>query len=138
MHDPSDTTTAQGRLSFNLFASLAEFERELIQERTQAGLSAARDRGRNGGRPKGIPPKAKATACPVETLYKEGRLKVTYHFFCADYVFSGMKTDGAWLSIPTAMKNMSQVHSITGRSMGHQRKHSRLQQSTSKTSEFSP
>ena len=42
--DPIDTTTPQGRLSFNLFASLAEFERDLIRERTQAGLSAARAR----------------------------------------------------------------------------------------------
>jgi DNA invertase Pin-like site-specific DNA recombinase len=76
LHDPIDTTTAQGRLSFNLFASLAEFERDLIRERTQAGLSAARARGRNGGRPKGIPQKAEATACAAETLYKEGRLTV--------------------------------------------------------------
>jgi len=76
LNDPIDTTTAQGRLSFNLFASLAEFERDLIRERTQAGLSAARARGRNGGRPKGIPLKAEATACAAETLYKEGRLTV--------------------------------------------------------------
>jgi DNA invertase Pin-like site-specific DNA recombinase len=76
LHDPIDTTTAQGRLSFNLFASLAEFERDLIRERTQAGLSAARARGRNGGRPKGIPQKAEATAYAAETLYKEGRLSV--------------------------------------------------------------
>ncbi|WP_435576110.1 recombinase family protein [Azorhizophilus paspali] len=51
LNDPIDTTHAQGRLVFNLFASLAEFERELIRERTQAGLSAARVRGRVGGRP---------------------------------------------------------------------------------------
>ena len=77
LQDPIDTTTAQGRLSFNLFASLAEFERDLIRERTQAGLSsAARARGRNGGRPKGIPLKAEATACAAETLYKEGWLTV--------------------------------------------------------------
>jgi DNA invertase Pin-like site-specific DNA recombinase len=76
LHDPIDTTTAQGRLSFNLFASLAEFERDLIRERTQTGLSAARARGRNGGRPKGIPQKAEATACAAETLYKEGWLSV--------------------------------------------------------------
>jgi DNA invertase Pin-like site-specific DNA recombinase len=76
LHDPIDTTTAQGRLSFNLFASLAEFECDLIRERTHAGLSAARARGRNGGRPKDIPPKAEATACAAETLYKEGRLTV--------------------------------------------------------------
>lgn len=46
-----DTTSAGGRLIFHVFGALAEFERELIQERTQAGLAAARARGRHGGRP---------------------------------------------------------------------------------------
>jgi len=46
-----DTTTANGRLVFAIFAGLAEFERELIVERTKAGLAAARARGRTGGRP---------------------------------------------------------------------------------------
>ena len=45
-----DTTTAAGRLSFGIFAALAEFERELIRERTMAGLESARARGRKGGR----------------------------------------------------------------------------------------
>ena len=45
-----DTTTASGELIFNVFASLAQFERRLIQERTRAGLTAARARGRLGGR----------------------------------------------------------------------------------------
>ncbi len=45
-----DTTTAGGKLIFGIFAALAEFERELIRERTKAGLEAARARGRNGGR----------------------------------------------------------------------------------------
>lgn len=45
-----DTTTAGGRLLFGIFAALAEFERELIRERTVAGLKAARARGREGGR----------------------------------------------------------------------------------------
>lgn len=45
-----DTTTAGGRLLFNITGSLAEFERDLIVERTQAGLAAARARGRHGGR----------------------------------------------------------------------------------------
>ena len=45
-----DTTTASGELMFNIFSSLAQFERRLIQERTQAGLVAARARGRLGGR----------------------------------------------------------------------------------------
>ena len=46
-----DTTTAQGRLVFHMFGALAEFERSLIRERTQAGLAAARRAGRTGGRP---------------------------------------------------------------------------------------
>jgi DNA invertase Pin-like site-specific DNA recombinase len=46
-----DTTTANGRLVFAIFAGLAEFERELIVERTKAGLVSARARGRHGGRP---------------------------------------------------------------------------------------
>jgi DNA invertase Pin-like site-specific DNA recombinase len=46
-----DTTTAQGRLVFHMFGALAEFERSLIRERTQAGLAAARRLGRTGGRP---------------------------------------------------------------------------------------
>lgn len=47
-----DTTTPQGRLLFSIFAGVSQFERELIQLRTQEGLQAARARGRMGGRPK--------------------------------------------------------------------------------------
>jgi DNA invertase Pin-like site-specific DNA recombinase len=46
-----DTGSASGKLQFHVFAALAEFERNLIRERTHAGLSAARSRGRMGGRP---------------------------------------------------------------------------------------
>jgi DNA invertase Pin-like site-specific DNA recombinase len=46
-----DTTTPSGNLVFGIFAALAEYERELIVERTKAGLAAARARGRSGGRP---------------------------------------------------------------------------------------
>lgn len=52
--DGVDTSTSNGRLFLNIMASLAEYERELIRERTNAGLSAARARGRLGGRPKGL------------------------------------------------------------------------------------
>jgi DNA invertase Pin-like site-specific DNA recombinase len=47
-----DTTSASGELIFNVFSALAQFERRLIQERTKAGLVAARARGRRGGRPR--------------------------------------------------------------------------------------
>ena len=50
-----DTTTASGRLVFGIFAALAEFERELLRERTVAGLNAARARGRKGGRKFALP-----------------------------------------------------------------------------------
>jgi DNA invertase Pin-like site-specific DNA recombinase len=49
-----DTTTSGGKLIFHIFGALAEFERNLIRERTTAGLSAARARGRRGGRPKAL------------------------------------------------------------------------------------
>ena len=76
LNDPINTTTPQGRLVFNIFASLAEFERDLIRERTQAGLKAARARGRTGGRPRGLSKEAEATAMAAETLYREGQLSV--------------------------------------------------------------
>lgn len=61
-----DTTTASGKLVFGIFAALAEFERELISERTIAGLAAARARGRKGGRPhKMTPAKVRLAAASV-------------------------------------------------------------------------
>ena len=50
LHENIDTATAKGRLCLHIFAALAEFERDLIRERTRAGLAAARARGRKGGR----------------------------------------------------------------------------------------
>lgn len=77
LNDPIDTTTAQGRLIFNIFGSLAEFERELIRERTIAGLEAARARGKKGGRPVGLSKMAQGKAHSAELLYKEGKLSVS-------------------------------------------------------------
>ena len=54
LNDSIDTTTAQGRLMFNLFATFAEFERELISERTKAGMKNARAKGRKAGRKPGL------------------------------------------------------------------------------------
>lgn len=61
-----DTTTAQGKLAFGIFAALAEFEREQISERTKAGLESARARGRKGGRPfKMTPAKVRLAAASM-------------------------------------------------------------------------
>ena len=74
--DNIDTSSIQGRLVFNIFASIAEFERDLIRERTMAGLQAARKRGRIGGRPKGLSDKAQRLALVAEALYRENTLSV--------------------------------------------------------------
>ncbi len=63
-----DTTTSGGKLIFHIFGALAEFERDIIKERTQAGLLAARARGRLGGRPKALNQKKQAIA---QALYND-------------------------------------------------------------------
>ncbi|MDP9469078.1 MAG: recombinase family protein [Chloroflexota bacterium] len=69
-----DTTTPGGKLIFHVFGALAEFERDLIRERTHAGLAAARARGRTGGRPKKLAePKQLALA---RALYDGGQTDV--------------------------------------------------------------
>ena len=65
-----DTTTPSGRLIFHIFGALAEFERNLIRERTMAGLEVARARGRKGGRPSKLSDKQKAL---VLKLHKDGK-----------------------------------------------------------------
>jgi DNA invertase Pin-like site-specific DNA recombinase len=71
-----DTTTSGGKLVFHIFGVLAEFERELIRERTMAGLAAARARGRLGGHPKSPldDPRKRALA---QSLYDEPRNAIT-------------------------------------------------------------
>jgi len=54
LHESLDTSSSSGKLIFHIFGALAEFERNLIRERTYAGLQAARARGRKGGRPKSL------------------------------------------------------------------------------------
>jgi len=68
LQESIDTTTSSGRLIFQVFGALAEFERNLIRERTRAGLAAARARGRNGGRPRKLSNKQAALA---RKLYAE-------------------------------------------------------------------
>jgi DNA invertase Pin-like site-specific DNA recombinase len=78
LQESLDTTTANGRLFFKIMGSLAEFERDLISERTKAGLAAARARGRKGGRPPVMTPQKVRVArqmyeggdCTVEEIAK--------------------------------------------------------------------
>jgi DNA invertase Pin-like site-specific DNA recombinase len=76
LNDHIDTTTPQGKFTFHLFAALAEFERDIIRERTKAGLAAALARGRKGARPKGLSKEAQHMAIIAERLYYDGELTV--------------------------------------------------------------
>lgn len=73
LQETIDTTSPGGRLVFHIFASLAEFERDLIRERTNAGLTVARARGRTGGRPPSLTGDKLATA---KKLYDQQDLTV--------------------------------------------------------------
>jgi DNA invertase Pin-like site-specific DNA recombinase len=73
LHEAIDTSTSTGKLTFHLFGALAEFERNLIQERTQAGLAAARARGRRGGRRKALDTENRGLAVD---LYQEKKMPV--------------------------------------------------------------
>jgi DNA invertase Pin-like site-specific DNA recombinase len=68
LQESIDTTTSGGKLVFHIFGALAEFEREIIRERTQAGLQSARARGRTGGRPKAL---SKSKAEMARQLYED-------------------------------------------------------------------
>jgi DNA invertase Pin-like site-specific DNA recombinase len=74
LNESIDTSSANGKLVFNLFCSLAQFERDLIRERTQAGLTAARARGKNGGRPKTL---SAAQLKMARTLYDAKQMTVS-------------------------------------------------------------
>ena len=76
LNDPINTSSIQGKFMFNIFASLAEFEKDLIRERTMAGLRSARIRGKIGGRPKGLSKEAQRTACMAEALYAQKELSI--------------------------------------------------------------
>ncbi|MEY4530694.1 MAG: hypothetical protein RLZZ156_1415 [Deinococcota bacterium] len=68
LQESFDTTTANGVLFFHIFGAIAQFERELIRERTRAGLASARARGKVGGRPRALDEKKKALAV---AMYKD-------------------------------------------------------------------
>src|SRR5829696_6227043 len=66
-----DTTTSGGKLIFHVFAALAEFERDVIRERTQAGLVAARARGRRGGHPRAVALNDAKKVAMAQALYSD-------------------------------------------------------------------
>ena len=68
-----DTTTPSGKLIFHIFGSMAEFERDIIRERTMAGLAAARARGRRGGRPKTTTPEQDKL---IWSMYKDKTIEI--------------------------------------------------------------
>ena len=75
LQEPLDTTTSSGKLVFHMFGTLAECARDLLRERTQAGLVAARVHSRLGGRPKGLSKQAKALYCDgTLSAQQDGRL----------------------------------------------------------------
>lgn len=69
--DGVDTSTSSGRLFLNIMASLSEYERELIRERTNAGLQSARARGRTGGRPKGFTKETVSKLLIMRSVYRD-------------------------------------------------------------------
>ena len=69
--DSIDTGTATGRFTFNIFAALAEFEREIIRERTMTGLEAAKARGRKGGRKPGLTKESVDKAISAKILFEK-------------------------------------------------------------------
>ena len=72
LHEAIDTNTATGMLFFQFMCILAEHERNVIRERTTAGLNSARARGRTGGRPKGLSPQYQLIASEVKEMYEKG------------------------------------------------------------------
>lgn len=76
LNESIDTTTSTGKLIFHVFGALAEFERDLIRERTQAGLQAARVRGRRGGRPKAEALNTPQKVALARALYSDKSLSI--------------------------------------------------------------
>lgn len=76
LSDGIDTSTAVGKLMFHLVGAFAEFERNLVSERTKTGLISARARGRVGGKPKGLTDEAEKKAKRAKILYDEKKLHI--------------------------------------------------------------
>lgn len=96
LKDSIDTSTSGGRFQLAVFAALAELERDMIRERTLAGLAVAREKGRIGGRPKGMGKETRKRCEAVRVLVEHGQLhieeacrmnklsKATYYKWCKE------------------------------------------------------
>ncbi len=76
LHEHIDTSTTTGKLMFQIFSALAEYERGIIIERTKAGINAARVRGKSLGRPKGMSPEMQKKAELAKILYQDKQKSV--------------------------------------------------------------
>jgi DNA invertase Pin-like site-specific DNA recombinase len=110
LQDHIDITTPQGRLIFNIFASLAEFERELIKERTKAGIEAAKLRGRVGGRRPGLSPSTRKKALEAKNLFLDldPKTKLTVSEICRELNISRATFYNYldYLNVPRTRKNI--------------------------------
>lgn len=95
LHEGVDTSTANGRLVFGIFASIAEFERELIRDRVKSGLAAARARGKRLGRPRVV-----VDAARIAALRVQGR---SWREICAE---TGISKGTAQRSLSSLPKNI--------------------------------
>lgn len=77
IRDNIDTSSAAGKLFFNMMAALAEFERDMLSERTKAGQKAAAKRNRFAGRPKGLSDQLRAVASQAVKIYNRGDMSAT-------------------------------------------------------------
>jgi DNA invertase Pin-like site-specific DNA recombinase len=103
LHEGVDTSTPNGRLVFGIFASIAEFERELIRDRVKSGLALAKSRGKRLGRPR-----VQVDGLKVGALRKEGR---SWAEICSSLGISKGTAQRAVLSLPKNLFEIALVNS---------------------------
>jgi DNA invertase Pin-like site-specific DNA recombinase len=103
LHEGVDTSTPNGRLVFGIFASIAEFERELIRDRVRSGLALAKSRGRSLGRPRVVVDRLR-----IATLRKAGH---SWAEICNEMSISKGTAQRAFLSLPKNLPELASVNS---------------------------
>ena len=109
-----DTSTPTGKLTFHVLAALAEFERDLIRERTAAGVAAARRRGRHPGRPRALDERAKARAVRLRRSGKSFRAIARLLGVGASTVVRALATKKKHPSAPPPMTRTAQESAFSG------------------------